>query len=53
MNQQGFFNAISAPVNQGYGLFGSTPIISINASVAEIRERGEIVIKGDNVMKVI
>ncbi len=32
VNQQEFFNAIGAPVYQGYGLSEATPIISTNAS---------------------
>lgn len=32
LNQQEFFNAIGAPVYQGYGLSEATPIISTNAS---------------------
>lgn len=76
VNQQEFFNAIGAPVYQGYGLSEATPIISTNAEArhkfgssgnilpnielkimkdddqeAEPGEKGEIVIRGDNVMK--
>ncbi|MDA3808847.1 MAG: AMP-binding protein [Spirochaetaceae bacterium] len=76
VNQQEFFNAIGAPVYQGYGLSEATPIISTNAShrhkfgssgnvlhnikikivksdgtEANIGEKGEITIYGDNVMK--
>lgn len=76
VNQQEFFNAIGAPVYQGYGLSEATPIISTNAThrhkfgssgnvlrniklkimrgdgtEAVVGEKGEIVIRGDNVMK--
>ncbi|MBN2656259.1 MAG: AMP-binding protein [Spirochaetales bacterium] len=76
VNQQEFFNAIGAPVYQGYGLSEATPIISTNAAhrhkfgssgnvlpnielkimkgdgrEAAVGEKGEIAIRGDNVMK--
>ncbi|MBB6479199.1 AMP-dependent synthetase/ligase [Spirochaeta isovalerica] len=76
VNQQEFFNAIGAPVYQGYGLSEATPIISTNAAYrhkfgssgnvlpnielkiikgdgqeASVGEKGEIVIRGENVMK--
>lgn len=76
IKQQEFFNAIGAPVYQGYGLTEAAPIICSNGPVkhkfgssgvilksiecrimkddtteAGLGETGEIVIKGDNVMK--
>ncbi len=76
ISQQEFFNAIGAPVYQGYGLTEATPIICANGpdkhkfgtsgvilpsiecrimkdenTEAAPMETGEIVIRGDNVMK--